>query len=142
MFVRAPANTDLAATFADLDAIGGVIRTSTASGATGHHAHGADDFVRQRQDNHHRGITSHGLYASCSYGEAVLSCRPRSHKVPPTDRGALAIHHGWECVGIVVSVGFDTVSTVEVLCDRRDRHVCESGGNQEALGKVACRGCA
>jgi hypothetical protein len=73
MFVRAPANTDLAATFADLDAIGGVIRTSTVSGATGHHAHGADDFVRQRQDNHHRGITSHGLYASCSYGEAVLS---------------------------------------------------------------------
>ena len=72
----------------------------------------------------------------------TVSCRPRSHKVPPTDRGAHAIHHGWECVGIVVSVGFDTVSAVEVLCDRRDRHVCESGGNQEALGKVACRGCA
>jgi hypothetical protein len=41
----------------------GITLTENVSGATGHHAHRADHFVRQHQRHHHRGIDNHGLYA-------------------------------------------------------------------------------
>jgi hypothetical protein len=49
--------------------------TQKASGATGHHAHRADHFVRQCQRHYQRGINSHGLYdvalEGCSYSESA-----------------------------------------------------------------------
>jgi hypothetical protein len=61
-FIGAPAITDLAGISTVLDAIVGITQTQNVSGATGHHAHRADHFVRQHQRHHHRGIDNHGLY--------------------------------------------------------------------------------
>jgi hypothetical protein len=59
-FFPVPAITDTAGIYTDLAATGGILN---GSGATGHHAHRADNSVRPCQRHHHRGINDHGLYA-------------------------------------------------------------------------------
>jgi hypothetical protein len=78
-----------------------------------------------------------------SRGEAALSRRRRSHKVSPTDRGALRVHDDRECVGTIVPVAVDTVGPVErpnVVFDHRDRRVRASAGVREAGRAVSGKG--
>jgi hypothetical protein len=126
--------------YADLAATSRIIVTSNGSGATGHHAHRADHFVRQCQRHYHRGINSHGLYPLCSRGEAALLRRCPFHRIFPTDRGAHRVHDGRERIGAIVPVGVDTAGAVErpyTTFDQQDRP--NSGGHHKALRAVSNR---
>ena len=78
-----------------------------------------------------------------SRGEAALSRRRPSHKISPTDRGALRVHDDRECVGTIVPPGVDAVGAVErpyATFDQPDRRVGNSGCHRKALRGVPSRG--
>jgi hypothetical protein len=142
-FVRAPAITDRAGISTDLDPTRGITLTINVSGATGHHAHRADQLVRQCQRHHHRGINSHDLYSPPQPWEAAHSRRRCSYKISASNRSVLRAHETRDRVGSVVPVGVETIDAVErpyAIFDQRDRRIRRAAGFREALRAVSGRG--
>jgi 5-formyltetrahydrofolate cyclo-ligase len=76
-------------------------------------------------------------------GEAALLRHRRSHRISLTDRRALRVNDGQECLGTIVPVAVYTVGPVERPClvfDQHGRRVGRSGGYREALRAGPRRG--
>ncbi len=135
-FVRAPAIADFAGTSTDLDATGGITLTLNGSGARAIKPVAPIISLVSVNATTTEASTVMAYTRPRVRGEAALSRDRRSHKIFPTERGALRVHDGREFAGTIVPIGVDTVDAVEwpyEVFDQRDRPVGMFGDYREAL---------